>query len=103
MSYIADKVLNLSKQLMPNGRAWWVPVGGFFEKFLLSFNGSTDPDGKGTSTKFIYDCKGILDSMHPDNAGFTDGTGTASDNDSNDWERRLGLKQWGITSGTTPT
>lgn len=136
MNYISRRILNLAKQLYPNGRAFWMPptivdgddyvtedlddtyatedeeddyvssdsatAGGEFERFNISFGG----DGSnrvGTLERVNNDATGILYSMLADNPYFTDGTVNPLDNDCNDWERRLGLVQYGITSATTPT
>lgn len=76
--------------------------GGIFERFTLSFGG----DGSnqlGTLERYQNDQSSLLDSLLPDNPNFTDGTVSPLDNDCNDWERRLGLIQYGVTSSLTPT
>ena len=58
----------------------------------------------GTSEKLVTDGNQLLNSILPDNPNFTDGVNDVRDNDCNDWERRLGLKQYGVTDvPTTPT
>jgi uncharacterized protein YmfQ (DUF2313 family) len=102
MSYVSQQISRLARQLFPNGRAFWIPIPGFFDKL----NVSTGGDGEnrvGTLEKTYNDTAGILNNILPDNAQFTDGTIDAADNDCNDWERRMGLVQYGVTSATTPT
>ncbi len=73
---IIDKIKTLTKQLLPTGRAFWIPVGGDFEKLL---------DGLHASEARAYaDAVSILDSALPDNDNF-------STSDASAWERRLGL------------
>ncbi len=58
----------------------------------------------GTSERLVNDGNRLLDSCLPDNLNFSDGTENPDDNDCNDLERRLGLKQYGITDPpVTPT
>lgn len=82
MSYF-DKIVKLTKQLYPTGRAWKMPFNGFFEKLE---NGLALSDAR-----FYEDCKLTQDSFMPDNDNF-------SIQDCRDWERRLGL----FTNEATP-
>jgi hypothetical protein len=75
---------------------------GVFEQFLKSFTGDGD-DLLGTMERFRSDAASFLTSMLPDNPHFTDGTVDPNDNDCDDWERRMGLTRYGVTSATTPT
>jgi uncharacterized protein YmfQ (DUF2313 family) len=72
---VAD-IIKLTKQLLPTGRAWKVPVGGVFEKLLK---------GLATSEALAYNfAMSTLYRILPDNDGFTA-------DDAAEWERRLGL------------
>lgn len=83
MGLIKDKLMTLTRQLYPTGRAWKLPFGGFFEKLHL---------GLAVSEERAYnDSYSIYYSLLPDNANFTS-------DDATDWERRLGL----ITNLATP-
>jgi uncharacterized protein YmfQ (DUF2313 family) len=76
MSALTDKLLLLTKQLYPTGRAWKLPFDGVFErlhKALIISEAQAYTDAVST-----HDC--IL----PDNANFTT-------QDAYDWETRLGL------------
>lgn len=76
MSYIGDKILKLTKQGYPKGRAFRIQPGSDLEKLHI---------GLGVSEAQAYsDAVAILDSILPDNDNFTT-------SDCNDWERRLGL------------
>ncbi len=72
----ADKLMKLSKQLFPTGRAWWVPANGYFEKLLTGLLAS--------EARAYDDAVSILDSALPDNDNFTVDDAAA-------WEKRLGL------------
>ncbi len=103
MNKLSNGLLELGKQLFPEqGRAWWVPSTSTFEGLLKAFSG----DGSnrvGTLERFINDSDRTIDSLLPDNPNFSDGTVDPNDNDCNDWERTLGLVEYGITSPSTPT
>lgn len=103
MNKLSNGLLELGKQLFPEqGRAWWVPSTSTFEGLLKSFSGDGD-NRIGTLERFINDSDRTIDSMLPDNPNFSDGTVDPNDNDCNDWERTLGLVQYGVTSALTPT
>lgn len=71
-----SKIKTLTQQLYPKGRAFWMPVGGFFDKLH---------DGLAISeARLIDDALSTLDSAIPDNDNFNEG-------DALQWERRLGL------------
>lgn len=73
---ILDKIKALTKQLLPTGRAFKMPINGEFQKLR---------DGLAESEKRVYDdARLILDSLLPDNDNFTVDD-AASD------ERRFGL------------
>jgi uncharacterized protein YmfQ (DUF2313 family) len=75
MITVAD-ILKLTKQLLPTGRAWKVPVGGVFEKLWK---------GLAASEVRAYNFAiSILYRILPDNDDFTA-------DDASEWERRLGL------------
>ena len=83
MSIIQDKILALTKQLQPTGRAFKLAPSGDFEKLYSAL---------GVSEESSYNSAvSILDSILPDNANFTT-------DDATDWERRLGL----LTNSATP-
>lgn len=73
---IGGKILSLTKQLYPTGRAFKMPKSSFFETLHVALALS--------ETRAYNDAHSVLDSMIPDNTGFTI-------DDVNDWERRLGL------------
>lgn len=76
MSNVSDKILALSKQLFPTGRAWKVPAGGVIEGLIETLNIS--------ETQAYNDAVAIKYSLLPDNDNFTV-------DDATDWERRLGI------------
>lgn len=76
MAWIDDTLLELSKQLYPQGRAFKMPPGGTFEDLTIALNKS-----KGQA---YTDAISILNDIIPDNAAF----GT---DDATDWERRLAI------------
>ena len=82
MGFIADKILKLTRQLYPTGRAWKLPFNGYFETLHKALALSEE--------RAYNDAVSTLYSLLPDNPNFT----TA---DATDWERRLGL----ITNTTT--
>lgn len=72
-----DQILKLTKQLLPTGRAWWLPIGSTFRTFWYAL---------GKSEARAYDfMKSILNQILPDNDEFTD-------DDAALWENRLNLK-----------
>jgi hypothetical protein len=73
---VAEKIMALTKQLLPTGRAWWMPVGGNFEKLMTGLQAS--------EARAYSDAVSILNSALPDNDEFTVDDATA-------WEKRLGL------------
>lgn len=73
---VFDKILKLSKQLYPTGRAFKMPLGGEFEKLAKGLARS--------EARLYTDATSILSSMLPDNDSFTT-------EDATDWERRLGM------------
>lgn len=73
---IADKILRLTKQLYPTGRAFQMPKDGDFEKLHIALNAS--------EVRAYNDAVAIHNSILPDTANFTA-------DDATDWERRLGL------------
>lgn len=76
MSVILDKIMKLTKQLYPKGRAFKIPEDGWYYRLHK---------GLAASEERVYnEALGVLDSILPDNDNFT--TQNASD-----WERRLGL------------
>lgn len=76
MSLIVDKILKLTKQLYPKGRAFKIPENGWYYRLHK---------GLAQSEARVYqEALGVLDSILPDNDNFTA-------QDATDWERRLGL------------
>lgn len=73
---IADKILQLTRQLKPTGRAFKMPFTGKFEGLYRALAIS--------EAQAYDDLRAILNSLIPDNASFTT-------DDATDWERRLGL------------
>ncbi len=76
MSVLSDKILALTRQLYPRGRAFKMPVGGYLEKLHIALNNSEQ--------QAFLDATSILYDILPDNDNFTS-------DDATDWERRLGL------------
>jgi uncharacterized protein YmfQ (DUF2313 family) len=76
MSSIKDKIITLTKQLYPTGRAFKMPVNGYFEKLHKALAVS--------EAQAYEDAISIKYSLLPDNNNFTA-------DDATDWERRLGL------------
>lgn len=73
---IFDKILTLTRQLYPRGRAFKMPLGGYFESLHKAL---------GVSEARAYnDAVSILNNILPDNDNFTADDATA-------WERRLGM------------
>jgi hypothetical protein len=75
MSFSA-KLLKLTKQLYPTGRAFWMPKNGIFEKIHDALTLS--------ESLAIEKLKTIYDSILADNENFTE-------SDATNWERALGL------------
>lgn len=71
-----DKIISLTKQLYPKGRAFKMPKGSFFESVHTAM-ARIERDA-------YEDALSTLDSILPDNDNFTEDDATA-------WERRLGL------------
>lgn len=71
-----DKIVQLTKQLFPTGRAFKIPNDGVLD----NLNKALGAIGSNT----YADAVGILDALLPDNNNFTT-------DDATDWERRLGL------------
>lgn len=73
---LKQKLLTLTKQLYPTGRAFKLPKDGWFERLHKGLAAS--------EARAYNDAVGFLDSILPDNPNFTADNAT-------DWERRLGL------------
>lgn len=71
-----EKIVKLTSQLFPTGRAFRAPVDGDFDLLKKALARS--------EARFHDDAKSTLDSLIPDNDNFTAEDATA-------WERRLGL------------
>lgn len=80
-----DKLLKLSKQLYPTGRAFKMPIDGEFEKLTKAIARSEE--------RFYVDSYSILDTILPDNNNFTV-------DDATDWERRLGMPNGSLNTIT---
>jgi hypothetical protein len=76
MSYIGDKIMSLTRQLYPTGRAFKMPFDGYLDSLHKALAVSEE--------QAYNDAVAIHYSMLPDNDGFTT-------DDATDWERRLGL------------
>lgn len=74
-SYI-DNILNLTQQLLPDGRAFRLPENGMLKEVYFALSLSEN--------RAYNDALSVLDAILPDNADFTE-------DDATDWERRLGL------------
>lgn len=83
MAWIDDTLLQLTKQLYPDGRAFNIPANGVFERLIKSLN-----ESYGIAYEGAVD---ILNDIIPDNASF-------DSYDCTQWERRLGL----ITNPSIP-
>jgi uncharacterized protein YmfQ (DUF2313 family) len=83
MAWINDTLLQLTKQLYPDGRAFQMPAEGVFERLTQALNESYADAYNGSVS--------ILNDILPDNDGF-------DANDCTQWERRLGL----ITNTSIP-
>ncbi len=76
MGVIFDKLMKLTRQFYPTGRAFNMPRSGYFESLH---------QGLALSEERAYiDINSILSNILPDNSGFTI-------EDVRDWERRLGM------------
>ena len=73
---IEATILKATKVLYPTGRAFKMPIGGYFEKLHKGLAAS--------EARTYSDALSILNSALPDNSSFTA-------DDATDWERRLGL------------
>lgn len=73
---IEDKIIALTGQLYPRGRAFKMPKGGTLEKLHRALSV--------VEAKAYSDSLSVLDSILPDNDNFTAEDATA-------WERRLGM------------
>ena len=62
MSQLSDEILNLCKQVLPKGRAFWVPGGKNFEKFLQAFGGD-GTNRLGTMERAINDSNSLFSSL----------------------------------------
>jgi len=71
-----DKILKLNRQLMPQGRAFKIPVDDPFDKLMQALAES--------ETRAYDDAMSLLNSILPDNDEFTV-------DDAERWEERLGL------------
>ena len=78
-----EKILNLTRSLLPRGRAFRMPQGGTMEKV---FSGLAISEAK-----LMNDAVSIFDSIIPDNANFTE-------DDALMWEKKLGIR----ASSSTP-
>lgn len=76
MGLIGDKLLSLTGQLFPTGRAFWIKVNSDKENLLKGLLASEE--------RAYNDATAILNSILPDNDNFTAGDATS-------WEKRLGL------------
>jgi hypothetical protein len=70
------KLIKLTKQLYPKGRAFKLPENGWFYRLHKGLAES--------ESRLYNDALSVLDSILPDNPNFTEQNAT-------DWERRLGL------------
>lgn len=75
MSFL-DKIISLTRQLYPRGRAFYMPFNGNLERLHRALSLSED--------RLQADIVSVLDSAIPDNDNFTE-------QDATDWEKRLGL------------
>jgi len=73
---VFEKIMSLTRQLYPTGRAFKMPFGGYLEKLHLGLSES--------EVQAYSDAVSILNSILPDNDNFTV-------DDATDWERRLGM------------
>lgn len=80
---VPDKILSLTRQLYPKGRAFRMPFDGALEKLHMALSLS--------EARLQADIISVLDSALPDNDNFTE-------DDASAWEARLGL----ITNETVP-
>lgn len=76
MSSVGDKIISLTKQLYPQGRAWKFPFDGTLENLHQTLAISEE--------QTYNDAVSILYAILPDNANFTV-------DDATEWEVRLGL------------
>ncbi len=71
-----QEINNLTRQLYPTGRAWWMRRNGMFNRLLRGLVVS--------ETEMINQAKGLLNSILPDNDYF-------SETDATRWERALAI------------
>jgi len=71
-----DTIIQISKQLLPTGRAFFAKLGGVFHRLFAGLAKSEE--------QAAVDTDSILDSILPDNDGF-------SAQDATEWEIRLGI------------
>lgn len=128
-TFISNALAKLSRSLYPDGRAFAMPNPRGGDELLLVEDGNNNlvsemgdnlinersPVYNGgilfrlhralslSEARLYNDARSIYDSILPDNPNFSNGTIDPDDNDCNDWERRLGLIQYGVTSATTPS
>jgi len=100
--FITNALADLSRDLYPQeARAFNMPFpdadgnGGFLFRLHRALAIS--------EAQLWGDARSTFNSILPDTSLFTDGTSDPLDNDCNDWEGRLGMIQWGVTSASTPT
>lgn len=75
-----DQIVQLTRQLLPGGRAWKAHEGGVMDALIRARARS--------KARVWNDALAVLDSILPDNANFTA-------DDATDWERRLGIASGG--------
>lgn len=73
---VFDKIISLTRQLYPTGRAFKMPVDGYLEALHKGLGQS--------ESRAWADAVSIFDNILPDNDNFTE-------QDATDWENRLGL------------
>lgn len=73
---VLDKIISLTRQLLPTGRAFKAPIGGAADKLYRGLARS--------EVRAYNDAVSILDAILPDNDNF-------STEDATQWETRLGL------------
>lgn len=83
MYSIIEQIKNLGKKLFPNGRAFWMPGNGVFDKLNAALAES--------EKRFYNDALSLFDSIIADNPNF-------NESDAEIWERTLGI----ITSPGVP-
>lgn len=76
MLNLKDRIINLTRSLLPTGRAWRMPTGSNMERLFKTLAKS--------ESRAVEDATTIFNSLIPDNDMFTL-------DDATDWERRLGM------------